>query len=110
MAFAQPTWCESLRDIEAILGASSSKIYGMGFREAVRRTTLAYANKRRCSLPCQVDSEGAHPVGSSGRNPSVYLRFRRRGARFARVGARSVLYHGAQKEIKYALSRSTILS
>jgi len=47
MAFAQLTWRESLRDIEASLGANPSKLYGMGFRGAVRRTTLADANERR---------------------------------------------------------------
>lgn len=47
MAFAQLTWRESLRDIEASLGANPSKLYGMGFRGTVRRTTLADANERR---------------------------------------------------------------
>lgn len=47
MAFAQLTWHESLRDIEASLGANPSKLYGMGFRGAVRRATLADANERR---------------------------------------------------------------
>jgi hypothetical protein len=47
MAFAQLTWRESLRDIEASLGANPSKLYGMGFRGVVRRTTLADANERR---------------------------------------------------------------
>src|ERR1700747_2903815 len=36
MAFAQMTYRESLRDIEACLGAQRSKLYGMGLREAVR--------------------------------------------------------------------------
>ena len=47
MAYAQLTWRESLRDIEATLGANSSKLYGMGFRQPVRRSTLADANERR---------------------------------------------------------------
>ena len=47
MAYAQLTWRESLRDIEATLGANSSKLYGMGFRQTVRRSTLADANERR---------------------------------------------------------------
>ncbi len=38
---------ESLRDIEATLGANSSKLYGMGMRHAVRRSTLADANETR---------------------------------------------------------------
>jgi hypothetical protein len=37
MAFAQLTWRESLRDIEASLSANATKLYAMGFRSAVRR-------------------------------------------------------------------------
>ena len=47
MAFAQLTYRESLRDIEACLNAQSSKLYAMGFRAPVRRSTLADANERR---------------------------------------------------------------
>jgi hypothetical protein len=47
MAFAQLTWRESLRDIEATLGANASKLYGMGMRQAIRRSTLADANETR---------------------------------------------------------------
>ena len=47
MAFAQLTWRESLRDIEASLSANASKLYAMGFRRAVRRSTLADANELR---------------------------------------------------------------
>ena len=47
MAFAQLTWRESLRDIEASLSANSSKLYAMGFRSAVKRSTLADANESR---------------------------------------------------------------
>ena len=47
MAFAQLTFRESLRDIEACLSAQASKLYHMGFREAVRRSTLADANEAR---------------------------------------------------------------
>jgi len=47
MAFAQLTWRESLRDIEASLSAHTSKLYAMGFRSAVKRSTLADANERR---------------------------------------------------------------
>jgi hypothetical protein len=41
MAFAQLTWRESLRDIEVSLGANPSKLYGMGFRSLVKKSTLA---------------------------------------------------------------------
>jgi Domain of unknown function (DUF4372) len=46
-AFVQLTWRESLRDIEATLGANASKLYGVGMRHAVRRSTLADANETR---------------------------------------------------------------
>jgi len=47
MAFAQLTYRESLRDIEASLSAQAHKLYHMGFREPVRRSTLADANETR---------------------------------------------------------------
>ena len=47
MAFAQLTYRESLRDIEASLSAQAAKLYHMGFREPVRRSTLADANESR---------------------------------------------------------------
>jgi transposase len=47
MAFAQLTYRESLRDIEACLQAQSAKLYHMGFREPVARSTLADANELR---------------------------------------------------------------
>ena len=45
MAFAQFTYRESLRDIEACLGSMSGKLYHMGFRSRVARSTLADANE-----------------------------------------------------------------
>src|SRR5215831_14375406 len=47
MAFAQLTFRESLRDIETCLSAQSAKLYHMGFRNPVRRSTLADANETR---------------------------------------------------------------
>ena len=47
MAFAQLTWRESLRDIEVTLGANAGKLYSMGLRHAVHRSTLADANEAR---------------------------------------------------------------
>ena len=47
MAFAQLTWRESLRDIEATLGANANKLYAMGLRHSVHRSTLADANESR---------------------------------------------------------------
>src|ERR1019366_3610219 len=46
MAFAQLTYRESLRDIEACLGAMRAKLYHAGFRGRVARSTLADANDR----------------------------------------------------------------
>jgi len=47
MAFAQLTYRESLRDIEACLSAQPGKLYHMGFHGPVRRSTLADANQTR---------------------------------------------------------------
>lgn len=47
MAFAQLTYRESLRDIEACLRAVSSKLYHMGIRGKVSRSTLADTNENR---------------------------------------------------------------
>ena len=47
MAFAQLTYRESLRDIEACLGAVGGKLYHMGFGSSVARSTLADANENR---------------------------------------------------------------
>jgi hypothetical protein len=47
MAFAQLTFRESLRDIEACLRAQQSKLYHLGIRSAVARNTLSNANAVR---------------------------------------------------------------
>jgi Domain of unknown function (DUF4372) len=47
MAFAQLTYRESLRDIEACLRSVGGKLYHMGFRGKVARSTLADANESR---------------------------------------------------------------
>src|SRR5437016_12709486 len=47
MAFAQLTYRESLRDIEACLRAQQSKLYHLGIRSVVARNTLANANAVR---------------------------------------------------------------
>jgi hypothetical protein len=47
MAFAQLTYRESLRDIEACLRSISGKLYHMGFRGTIARSTLADANESR---------------------------------------------------------------
>ena len=47
MAFAQLTYRESLRDIEACLRSVGPKLYHMGFQGKVARSTLADANESR---------------------------------------------------------------
>jgi hypothetical protein len=47
MAFAQLTYRESLRDIETCLRSVGTKLYHMGFRGRIARSTLADANRRR---------------------------------------------------------------
>ncbi len=42
MSFAQLTYRESLRDIEACLRAAHKKLYHIGIRSKVSRNTLAY--------------------------------------------------------------------
>jgi hypothetical protein len=47
MAFAQLTYRESLRDIQACLRATQHRLYHLGIRGKVSRNTLAYANQNR---------------------------------------------------------------
>src|SRR4030043_103227 len=47
MAFAQLTYRESLRDIQACLRAAQQRLYHMGIRGKVSRNTLAHANEVR---------------------------------------------------------------
>jgi len=47
MVFALLTYRESLRDIEACLRAQKSKLYHMGIRAGISRSTLADANEQR---------------------------------------------------------------
>jgi len=47
IAFAQLTFRESLRDIESCLRSMSGRLYHMGFRGKISRSTLADANEKR---------------------------------------------------------------
>jgi uncharacterized protein DUF4372 len=47
LAFAQLTYRESLRDIEACLSAQSAKLYHMGIVSPIKRSTPVDANERR---------------------------------------------------------------
>ena len=64
MAFAQLTYRESLRDIETCLSVQPAKLYHMGFREPVRRSTLADANESR---DWRIYAELAHHLISRAR-------------------------------------------
>jgi len=68
MAFAQLSYRESLRDIEACLRAVSSKLYHMGIRGKVSRSTLAHANEKR---PWQIYADFAQALIRTAR--SLYL-------------------------------------
>jgi hypothetical protein len=57
MAFAQLTYRESLRDIESCLRALQSKLYHMGFRGKVSRSTLADANESHDCVLAQREKE-----------------------------------------------------
>ena len=47
MAFAQLTWREGLRDIEACLNSRQAQLYHLGLRGPIHRSTLADANEQR---------------------------------------------------------------
>lgn len=51
MAFAQLTYRASLRDIEACLSAQPAKLYPMGFRGPIRRSTPAFAGAGFWRMP-----------------------------------------------------------
>ena len=75
MAFAQITYRESLRDIEACLGAQPAKLCSMGLRDPVARSTLDDANELRdwrvCSDLAGFLSNGrASFISSYGQNPT----------------------------------------
>lgn len=64
LAFAQLTYRESLRDIEACLSAQSEKLYHLGIRDAVNRSTLADANETR---PWKIYADFAHVLIAQAR-------------------------------------------
>ena len=62
MAFAQLTCRESLRDIETCLSVHASKLYHMGFRQPVRRSTAGRCQRKaRLAYPCGVGPAAHHP-------------------------------------------------
>jgi len=64
MAFAQLTYRESLRDIEVCLSAQAAKLYHMGFRHEIKRSTLADANELR---DWRIHAEFAHGLIAQAR-------------------------------------------
>ena len=80
LAFAQLTWRESLRDIEASLSANSGKLYSMGLRSAVKKQDLQVVDL---------------PVSKGVSGPSTERR--------ARPGA-----WDAHEQTKFALSLSSL--
>src|SRR5229473_769191 len=105
LAFAQLTYRESLRDIEACLRAQQPKLYHMGFRGQVSRNTLAHANDHRFVSvafsvgkipPPQERGETAYAAGSAGQHSDQCLCDRRPSSRREHSGpvasrSRSVL-------------------
>jgi len=65
MAFAQITYRESLRDIEVCLRSQSKKLYHMGIRGKVSRSTLAEANESR---DWRIYAELAHHLIATARD------------------------------------------
>ena len=79
MSFAQLTYRESLRDIEACLKALSSKLYHSGIKQAVSKSTLAEANENRdwriyadFAQEKESSRKGSCPFGPSGFHPDYY--------------------------------------
>src|SRR5207244_6948290 len=72
MAFAQLTYRESLRDIEACLSAQASKLYHIGFREPIRRSTRAAprpaSSRRLLRDPRQIESRRPSPLLGADRS------------------------------------------
>src|SRR2546430_9504286 len=69
MAFAQLTYRESLRDIEACLRSLQGKLYHLGFRGKVSRSTLADANESR---DWRIFADFAHRLITTAR--ALYVR------------------------------------
>src|SRR5689334_2087767 len=64
LAFAQLTFRESLRDIETGLRSMQSRLYHMGFRGSIARSTMAEANEKR---DWRIYEDFAHTLISTAR-------------------------------------------
>ena len=72
MAFAQPTYRESLRDIETCLRTHQTKRYHLGIRGNIARSTLADANESR---DCRIYADFAMGLIQAARKLYVNDRF-----------------------------------
>ena len=87
MAFAQLTYRESLREIEACLRSMRSKLYHMGIRSTITRNTLANANRNRnCRNLCRLRTD-------ANQYCSKALTKRERWCRVERNSLRTRLYY-----------------
>lgn len=100
MAFAQLTHRESLRDIATCLRAQSQKLYHMGIRTRVSRSTLAEANEKRdwriedlrvAATERLYDSAVSVPVY----RPFILVSFLSNGTYHPDAGGRRLLCHGS---------------
>lgn len=64
LAFAQLTYRESLRDIESCLNSMSRRLYHMGYRGKISKSTLADANEKR---PWQIYTDFTQVMMNSAR-------------------------------------------
>jgi hypothetical protein len=72
MAFAQLTYRESLRDIETCLCVQASRLYHMGFREPIRRSTLSlspFSGSLRVRANCSAPRFIPYPQNPAGAGP-----------------------------------------
>jgi len=71
MAFAQLTYRESLRDIVTCLNSHRSKLYHMGFRGKIAKSTLADANELRgdCQEAIKPSRQSPHDSTNFGGQP-----------------------------------------
>jgi hypothetical protein len=104
MAFAQLTFRESLRDIEACLAAQAHRLYHLGFRSPVARNTLANANAVR---PWRIYADLAQQLIGIARffviRAKRNLRFKRRYSQpVDRVGTRVLCDQIGTLEIYYS--------
>ena len=65
MAFAQLSYRESLRDIESCMRAMQNKIYHLGIRSKISKSTLAEANEKEIGAYTQISPKFLSPLPES---------------------------------------------